>query len=163
MTQHITITSGPPTVQTGIPTAGLATTPDDLLLALYADAKANLEELRKRLGHLEQEVLHRMEERGATAIPSEAWVCESPIRYDYPVGSFTELKEVFNATELAECYWPAKRELVPEHYEDHPEAWATGAVLRLAKARGPEAMSVIERNRLPQARKLKFQPREDKA
>ena len=134
---------------------------DDILLALYADTKANVEEMLKRKGHLEMELIRRMEERGATAIPSEEWVCEAPVRYEYLPGCFTPLKEVFNASELEQCYWPAKRELVPEHWEDHPEAWSTAKVLSLAKKRGAEALSVIERNRLPAARKLKFERREN--
>ena len=133
--------------------------PDDNLLYLYADALNALEEAKGRAGHIEMELLHRMEERGATSIPDDTFICEAPLRYEYPLGCFAPLKEIFNATELDACYWPAKRELVPEHYENHPEAWNTPKTLSLARKRGTEAMAVVERNRLPGARRIKFTKR----
>ena len=147
------------TIQINTTTSG-SLMPDDQLLGLYADALNVLEECKAWADHIEMELLHRMEGRGATSIPDDTFICESPLRYEYPPGTFTPLLEIFNATELEECYWPAKRELVPEHYEQHPEAWNTPKTLSLAKKRGTEAMAVVERNRLPGARRIRFTKRE---
>ena len=133
--------------------------PDVQLLGLYADALTALEECKVWAGHIEMELLHRMEERGATSIPDDTFICEAPLRYEYPLGCFTPLKEIFNATELDECYWPAKQVLIPEHWEYHPELWNTPKTLSLAKKRGTEAMAVVERNRLPAARRIRFTKR----
>ena len=132
---------------------------DEPLLSLYdyvsRQAKGNIE----TLGRIEQVILQRMEERGATAIPDETYTCESPLRYDYPPGCFSPLLEIFNDVELSECYTAAHKELVPEHYEDVLETWETRKVLSLAAKRGHEAMDVIEARRQPKSRTLIFKRR----
>jgi len=129
---------------------------DALLLDSYACTKNDLDQLRQLLGRLEMELLHRMEQRGATMISSDAYSAEAPWRYDYPPGCFVALKEVFSASELAQSYTPARRELVPEHFEDHPEAWNTTRVLSIAKKLGGQAQKIIEQQRQPKRASLKF-------
>ena len=65
--------------------------PDDQLLGLYADALNALEKCKGKVGRIEMELLHRMEERGATSIPNDTFICEAPLRYEYPLGCFMPL------------------------------------------------------------------------
>ncbi len=130
---------------------------DDQLLERYREAGEQLAYCLDYKGRLEQEMHRRMEERGATMIPSDSYVCEAPIRYDYPDGCFTPLKEEFTESELAECITPAWTETV-----EHPESWNTLKVISIARKHGKAAMDIVERQRIPKRSKIKFERKETK-
>ena len=73
---------------------------DDELLAEMEHIGAILDGFKNTLGHLEQEAYRRIEERGATSIPSETYICEMEIKRGYDQPSFAPLKEIFNEADL---------------------------------------------------------------
>ena len=124
---------------------------DHALLEQYAQALKRLQDTREYLGRLEQEIWRRMEERQATAIPNDTWVCEAKTRNTYPAASLTPLKEVFNADDLAACYTPAHQEVV-----DVPEKWNAHKVIPLARRYGAEALTIVEQAKMTERTGLKF-------
>ena len=135
---------------------GIRELSDENLLLQYNECLILLAKLTAQIGHYEQEIYHRMEIRGATMISTDKYSCESPPRYEYPLGCFTPLKELLTAGELATCYTPAHREMVPEHYEDHPEQRDTRKVLSVAKKLGGDVQATVDRQRIPRRMPLKL-------
>ena len=136
--------------------SGIRELSDENLLRLYNESLILLTELTAQIGHYEQEIYHRMEARGATLISTDLYTCESPMRYEYPPGCFTPLKELLTDGQLVTCYTPAHREMVPEHYENCPEWWDTRRTLSLAKKLGSEVLATIDRQRIPKRMPLKL-------
>ena len=124
---------------------------DAELLETYAETVKWLQEIRDYLGQLEQEIWRRMEERQATAIPDRTWTCEAKTRNTYPAMSLTPLKEVFDTTDLADCYTPAHQEVV-----DVPEKWDVRKVVPLARRYGAQALAIVERAKITERSGLKF-------
>jgi hypothetical protein len=118
---------------------------------------AILDGFKNTLGHLEQEAYRRIEERGATSIPSELYICEMETGFKYAQESFGPLKEVFNDADLKRC-------LTPAHIEEVKVAdkWATATVKSLATKYGAEAMRILESARMESRGRLKFARREIK-
>ena len=129
--------------------------PDKALLVMYDQQRETVKNYEQVVGHLEQEILRRMESRAATAIPSEEFVCEAVIRYQYDQPSFGPLKELFNESDLGTCFIPAHQETV-----EVLDKWTTQKVLALAKRYGQEAIEIVEKARLPAARQLRFARRD---
>ena len=128
---------------------------DDELLAEMEHIGAVLEGFKATLGRLEQEAYRRIEERGATSIPSETYICEMETSWKYDQPSFGPLKEVFNDADLKKCLSPAHTEEV--RVEDK---WATATVKSLATKYGAEALRIFESARTESRGRLKFARRE---
>ena len=127
---------------------------DDELLDAYAAACTELQAQKTKAGRLEQEILRRMEERGARAIPSNTYACEGTQDNTYDQASLTPLKEVLNEADLTTVLTTGYQKVVWV-----PEKWATQKVLALAR-RLPEVQAIVDRARIEGRLKLKFQKRE---
>jgi len=128
---------------------------DDELLAEMEHIGAILDGFKNTLGHLEQEAYRRIEERGATSIPSETYICEMETGFKYDQPSFAPLKEVFNEADLKRCLTPAHTEEVKV-----ADKWTTATVKSLATKYGSEAMRIFENARTESRGRLKFARRE---
>jgi hypothetical protein len=113
--------------------------------------------LKETLGHMEHEAYRRMEERGATAIPSEDYICELALKTSYDQIGFTPLKEVFNESDLERCLTPAHTEAV-----EVPDKWATATVKSLATKYGADALRIVDRAKFEDRGKLTFKRRDNK-
>ena len=128
---------------------------DDELLAEMEHIGGVLEDFKKTLGILEQRAYQLMEERGATSIPSETYICEMETGFKYDQMSFGPLKEVFNDADLKRCLTPAHTEEVKVE-----DKWTTATVKSLATKYGAEAMRRFENARTETRGRLKFARRE---
>jgi len=130
---------------------------DDELLAEMEHIGAILDGFKNTLGHLEQEAYRRIEERGATSIPSETYICEMETGWKYDQPSFGPLKEVFNDADLKRCLTPAHTEEVKVE-----DKWATGTVKSLATKYGAEALRIVDHARTESRGRLVFKRRDKK-
>jgi hypothetical protein len=130
---------------------------DDELLVEMEHIGAILDGFKNTLGHLEQEAYRRIEERGATSIPSETYICEMETGFKYDQASFGPLKEVFNEVDLKKCLTPAHTDEVKI-----ADKWATATVKSLATKYGAEAMRILDNARMESRGRLKFARRETK-
>ena len=131
---------------------------DDELLAQMEHIRAeSWRASRRSLGRLEQEAYRRMEERGATSIPSETYICEMEIKRGYDQPSYGPLKEIFNEADLKKCLTPAHTEEVKV-----ADKWATVTVKSLATKYGSEALRIVENAQTESRGRLKFSRRETK-
>ena len=128
---------------------------DDELLAEMEHIGAILDGFNATLGRLEMEVYRRIEERGATSIPSETYICEMETGFKYDQPSFGPLKEIFNEVDLKKCLTPAHTDEVK--IEDK---WTTATVKSLAVKYGAEALRIVENARMESRGRLKFARRE---
>ena len=128
---------------------------DDELLAEMEHIGAILDGFKATLGRLEMTAIHRMEEKKATSIPSETYICEMEIKRGYDQPSFAPLKEIFNEVDLAKCLTPAHTDEVKV-----ADKWATGTVKSLAVKYGAEALRILENARMESRGRLKFARRE---
>jgi len=128
---------------------------DDELLAEMEHIGAVLDGFKATLGRLEMTAIHRMEEKKATSIPSETYICEMETSYRYDQMSFGPLKEIFNEVDLKKCLTPAHTEEVKV-----ADKWATGTVKSLATKYGAEALRIVENARTESRGRLKFARRE---
>jgi hypothetical protein len=128
---------------------------DDELLAEMEHIGAVLDGFKNTLGHLEQEAYRRIEERGATSIPSETYICEMKVERGYDQPSFAPLKEIFNDADLAKCLTPAHTDEVKV-----ADKWATGTVKSLAVKYGAEALRILANAQTESRGRLKFARRE---
>ena len=128
---------------------------DDELLAEMEHIGAILDGFKATLGRLEMTAVHRMEEKKATSIPSEVYICEMETGFKYDQMSFGPLKEVFNEADLKKC-------LTPAHTEETKVAdkWTTATVKSLATKYGAEALRILENARTESRGRLKFARRE---
>ena len=109
----------------------------------------------EQLGRCEQEIHRRLAARGATAIPSETFVCEIVTSYTYDQPTLTPLLEMLNNVELAKCYEAA---YTPDPVEV-PAKWRVQQLLAVARRRGTEALAVVEQAKVESGRKLRFEKR----
>jgi hypothetical protein len=130
---------------------------DDELLAEMEHIGAILDGFKATLGHLEMEVYRRIEERGATSIPSETYICEMETGFKYDQPSFAPLKEIFNEVDLKKCLTPAHTDEVKV-----ADKWATATVKSLATKYGADALRILENARMESRGRLKFARRETK-
>ena len=128
---------------------------DDELLAEMENIGAILEGFKDTWGHLEHEVYQRIEERGAKAIPSEAYICELETNAKYDQLAFAPLKEVFHDADLRRCLTPAHSERV-----EVQDKWATATVKSLAAKYGAEALRIFENARMETRGRLIFKRRD---
>ena len=129
--------------------------PDDELLAEMEHIGAILDGFKATLCRLEQEAYRRIEERGATSIPSETYICEMETGWKYDQPSFGPLKEIFNEVDLAKCLTPAHTEEVKV-----ADKWATATVKSLAAKYGSDALRILENSRMESRGRLVFKRRE---
>ena len=130
---------------------------DDELLAEMEHIGAILDGFKNTLGRLEQEAYRRIEERGATSIPSETYICEMEVKRGYDQPSYGPLKEIFNEADLKKCLTPAHTEEVKV-----ADKWATATVKSLATKYGAEALRIFENARTQTPGRLKFARRDKK-
>ena len=130
---------------------------DDELLAEMEHIGAILDGFKATLGHLEQEAYRRIEERGATSIPSVVYICEMEPGFKYDQMSFGPLKEGFNEVDLKKCLTPAHTDEVKV-----ADKWATGTVKSLAVKYGAEALRILANAQTESRGRLKFARREAK-
>ena len=130
---------------------------DDELLAEMEHIGAILDGFKNTLGHLEQEAYRRMEEKKATSIPSETYICEMETGFKYDQLAFGPLKEVFHDADLKKCLTPAHTAEVKVE-----DKWATGTVKSLATKYGAEALRIFENARTQTPGRLKFARRDKK-
>ena len=130
---------------------------DNELLAEMEHIGGVLDHFKKFLGLLEQRAYQLMEERGATSIPSEVYICEMETGWKYDQPSFGPLKEVFHDADLKKCLTPAHTEEVKV-----ADKWATGTVKSLATKYGADALRILENARMESRGQLKFTRRETK-
>jgi hypothetical protein len=130
---------------------------DDELLAQMEHISGVLEGFKASFGRLEQEAYRRIEERGATSIPSEIYICEMEIKRDYDQPSYGPLKEIFNEVDLKKCLTPAHTDEVKV-----ADKWATVTVKSLAAKYGSEALRIVENAQTESRGRLKFARRETK-
>ena len=128
---------------------------DDELLAEMEHIGAILDGFKATLGRLEQEAYRRIEERGATSIPSETYICEMETGWKYDQPSFGPLKEIFNEVDLAKCLTPAHTEEVKV-----ADKWAPAPVKSLAAKYGSDALRILENSRMESRGRLVFKRRE---
>jgi len=128
---------------------------DDELLAEMENIGAILEGFKDTWGHLEHEVYQRIEERGAKAIPSEAYICELETNAKYDQLAFTPLKEVYNEADLKECLTPAHTAEV-----EVKDKWTTATVKSLATKYGAEALRIVDHARMETRGRLIFKRRD---
>ena len=128
---------------------------DDELLAQMEHISGVLEGFKASLGRLEQEAYRRIEERGATSIPSETYICEMETGFKYNQPSFAPLKEIFNEVDLKKCLTPAHTDEVKV-----ADKWATGTVKSLAVKYGAEALRILANAQTESRGRLKFARRE---
>ena len=128
---------------------------DDELLVEMEHIGAILDGFKATLGRLEMTVVHRMEEKKATSIPSEVYICEMETGFKYDQASFGPLKEVFNDADLAKCLTPAHTDEVKVE-----DKWATATVKSLATKYGADALRILENARMESRGRLKFARRE---
>ena len=130
---------------------------DDELLAEMEHIGAILDGFKATLGRLEMTAVHRMEEKKATSIPSETYICEMETGFKYDQPSFGPLKEIFNDADLKRCLTPAHTEEVKVE-----DKWTTATVKSLATKYGAEALRIFENARTESRGRLKFARRETK-
>lgn len=135
------------------PTELNAETDEQVLERVYHHRLA-IEREQRWLYDAEQEALRRMAERGATSIPNERFICEVQTRDTYDQVSFTPLKEVFSAADLAEVFTPEHDEVVTVK-----ESWNTVKTKAKARRYGSEALAIVERAKTPGRPTLKFRER----
>ena len=128
---------------------------DDELLAEMEHIGAVLDGFKNTLGRLQQEAYRRIEERGATSIPSETYICEMEIKRDYDQPSYGPLKEIFNEVDLKKCLTPAHTDEIKV-----ADKWATVTVKSLAAKYGSEALRIVENAQTESRGRLKFARRE---
>lgn len=112
---------------------------DDQLLQGYSDLLEAVALWKDRLGRQEWEIRKRVESRGATAIPSDTFICEVVPKAVYDHTRFTPLKEILSESDLAVCW----REEHPETVMV-PEKWNTVKAKAAARRYGAEAQAVVE-------------------
>ncbi len=128
---------------------------DDELLTEMEHIGAILDGFKESLGRLEQRAYQLMEERGATAIPSEVYICEMETGFKYDQASLGPLKEILSEVDLKKCLTPAHTEEVKV-----ADKWATGTVKSLATRYGADALRIVENARMESRGRLKFARRE---
>jgi hypothetical protein len=128
---------------------------DDALLALYDRQRQRVKESQDVLGHLEQEIFRRTEERKATGIPSDRYECTVKVANAYDQTRLTPLREVLSPDELDRC-------CIPEHQETVtvPEKWNVTKLWPIARKRGADVANAIEKARIPGRRTLDFKRKE---
>ena len=127
--------------------------PDSNFLEVFAKVRANLEAQRRLVGHFEQEAYRRMQERRATAIPDNDFVCELIPNNSYNQEALTPLREILVEADLVSVLAPAHEEVVWVK-----DKWNTTKVLALAR-RLPEVQAVVEKARIEGRPTLKFEKR----
>jgi hypothetical protein len=125
---------------------------DDDLLYRYEITQRQLKTMQDTLGRLEQEIFHRMEERGSVGIPSDDYTCELKTTNSYDYERLASLKEILNATDLGTCWTPSYQKVVVE-----PEKWDIRKLVPVAKRYGDRAVGVVEQARSVSSRRLKFE------
>ena len=128
---------------------------DTELLATYAELTYLIDQNQRFRGHFEMEIRQRMEGRGGTAIPSDAYTCELKPQVTYNQPAFTPLKEIFLEGDLKACLTPAHPETVQV-----ADKWNTVKVKALVRRYGAEAERIVEAAKVQGPGRLHFEKKE---
>ena len=95
---------------------------------------------QNHIGHINMELMRRAAERGATTIygKGQNFVVTQPNEYDRT--KLPPLLELLDPEAKGKCFIPAHQETV-----DVPDKWDMTQVKKYAKARGNEALDIVER------------------
>ena len=132
----------------------MQTVTSDELLLWYNSTHKSLAYFQELLGRLEQEIQGRIRESGGTMLPSEEFICELKTTNTYDQAAFRPFLEILTGADLETVFTPAHVEQV-----EVKDKWKTQRLLALARRYGDEAMSIIDRARVPGVAKLRFEPR----
>ena len=124
---------------------------DEALLEALGDINIALEHVKSEKGHIEQEIFQRIEQRGATGIPSELYRCNIKVTHSYTPEVLVPLIEIFSTSDLATCYTPKHKETV-----DVAAKWDVRKALPIAKIHGEKALKIIEQAKVESRRSLEF-------
>lgn len=130
---------------------------DEYLGEFYAAAREDEVAARARRENLEAEIIMRMEERGAKALPHPIYIIELEQTYRYDQQAFTPLKEILLPTDLKECWTPSYEETIR-----HAESWNTQKTLAIVRRYSAGALAITERAKQPNTPRLKFAERREK-
>ena len=125
---------------------------DEQLLASYEDASASLAEAQANLGRLEWVILTRIEDRGATSIPSHLYRCEAKNKTEYDQLTLMPLKETILDADLALCFQAAHQKTV-----DVPDTWNITKLKAVARRYGTTVVSTLEKAKLSRPAGIKFE------
>ena len=117
---------------------------DEQLLGIFAAAQQESVEAHERVGRLEQELMRRAAERGATTIYGKDMNYIITQKPDYARDRLHPLLELLDQNQRDECF-------TPEGYrETWQEAkWDMTKVKKHARARGKEALDIVEAATFP--------------
>ena len=113
---------------------------DELLIQWLVEAKEHQELAAELTGKLEQEIQQRIKETGGTTLFGKRhnYVMETKPEYDRP--ALAPLAELFSPDEWAECHYTEVKET---------EKWDMVKIKKHARARGKEALDIIEAATFP--------------
>ena len=126
----------------------------DQLLLWYASSRKSAAYFQGLLGRLEQEIQQRIRGSGGTMLPSEEFICELVTTNTYDQAAFRPFLEILTGADLETVFIPAHVEQV-----EVKDKWDTRKLIALARRYGKEALSIIDRARVPGVAKLRFEPR----
>lgn len=117
---------------------------DEHLLEMMARYKLESEIATRRLGTIEMEVQRRIRENGGTTLfgREQNYVMETKPEYDRT--KLSPLLELFDQEGRAKSFIPAHTETV-----DVPDKWDLTQAKKYARARGKEALAIIENATFP--------------
>jgi len=117
---------------------------DEELVHAFADGKVLEQGIRDGQGKLEMELMRRATERGATTIygKGQNFVIETKNEYDRT--KLHGLLELFNPEGRDKCFTPAHLATV-----EVADKWDMQQVQKYAKARGNDALAIVEQATFP--------------
>ena len=117
---------------------------DEWLIEVLSGAQLNAQDATRQVGHIEQELLRRAKERGATTIYGKDMKFVVTQKPDYARDRLHPLLELLDPDQRLECYTPEG------FYETWHEAkWDMIKVKKHARARGKEALDIVAKATFP--------------
>ena len=133
----------------------LSITSDADLLSHYAAWLGNMETARVALGHLEQEILRRTRERGATVIESPTHKAEIVPSVNYDQSRLLPLLERLSEADLKDCW---EQEWVEQ--VKHAARFNLTRLKKVARQRGKEIQWFVDDATVQAAPKVRFSVKE---
>ena len=118
------------------------------LIGQYVEFKRAMAMLQEDLGHIEMELVRRMDAEGATQYPHPNYEVKLTRAKTYDYGKLAALRELLPPEEISKAWTPAHQKLV-----DVPESWDF-RVARTWGRYGKDVQDVIERATIPGAPRL---------
>jgi len=132
---------------------------DKELLAAYVDAREKEVRARDIRFRTEYVIKQRVEERDATGIPDDEYLCtvkEQPPSPPYDSELLIPLLEIFNEGDLGECYEGGHRGPAPWI----PAKWDTVKLKTMARLYGGDVLDILAKARLPGRLQITVERRE---